>query len=164
MRMLNPITKIKTMLSERIGARLYALLQQNIAPPAFALSISTGMVMGLLPIPWISVLLCIIIAFLFRLNQIATQLANYAAYPVQLVCLYPFSLLGRLFVWPEREFSADFLHNLLQSDAMYIMQHFGAFFAQAIVGWVLLAPVLLLIFYRLILLLLRRRTLAASNP
>lgn len=158
------MTKIKIVFRERIGTRFYVLLQQNISPPALALSISVGMVMGLLPLPWISVLLCIMIACLFQLNQIAIQLANYAVYPLQLICLYPFSLLGQRLIWSDQQFTADFLHNLSQYEVMYIMQHFGTFFAQAIVGWLLLAPILLLVCYRLTLLLVRHWVLATNNP
>lgn len=73
---------------------ILGLLRQGISPEKIAMSMSTGIVMGLFPIVGITSLLCIVTALFFRLNQALTQLFNWLVYPLQIVLIIPFFRLG----------------------------------------------------------------------
>lgn len=71
--------------------------------------------MGTMPLLWGTSLLCILLAHLLRLNQVALQSVNYLLYPLQLALLVPFFKLGAwLIPWgpplPAHIFSS-LIHN-----------------------------------------------------
>jgi len=78
----------------RIITPILGLLKQGISPEKIAMSMSTGIVMGLFPIVGITSLLCIVTSFFFRLNQAMTQLFNWLVYPLQIILILPFFRLG----------------------------------------------------------------------
>jgi hypothetical protein len=64
-----------------------------------------------MPLVWGTTIICILLAYLFGLNQVALQAVNYLLYPLQLTLLIPLFKLGnRLFPWgppiPQQLFSA----------------------------------------------------------
>ncbi len=63
-------------------------------PEKLAWSIATGVALGINPILGTSTTLCFLAAFVFRLNVAASQLGNYAVYPLQILLLIPFLRLG----------------------------------------------------------------------
>jgi uncharacterized protein (DUF2062 family) len=143
------VKQIKVLVADRIFARLLALLKQGITPRSLSYSVSCGLTLGLLPFPWISTPICIAVAYFFRLNQIAMQIANYSIYPIQILFWYPLSLLGGQLIFTDHRIELSLLQNLLHYEFMYIIEHFGAFFTQAILGWLLLTPLLFIGFYHL---------------
>jgi uncharacterized protein (DUF2062 family) len=61
-----------------------------------ALSITAGFYLAIFPAPGTITLLCIVFAFVFRLNLIVLQGMNWLFFPLQLALLYPFMKTGRL--------------------------------------------------------------------
>jgi len=76
---------------------MLAQLQQGTSPKKLALSVALGLTFGLFPVVGATSLLCLAAGVLFRLNHVALQAANYAAYPLQLLLLYPLLQAGRSF-------------------------------------------------------------------
>jgi uncharacterized protein (DUF2062 family) len=72
----------------------------GMTPRKLALTLCIGIALGIMPLVWGTTLICVLLAHLFRLNQVALQSVNYLLYPVQLALLVPFFKLGTwLFPW-----------------------------------------------------------------
>jgi uncharacterized protein (DUF2062 family) len=73
---------------------ILALLRMGATPRTLAWSIATGLLVGINPIVGTTTILCLAAAFSFRLNLVASQIANHAMFPVELVLVVPFIRLG----------------------------------------------------------------------
>ena len=72
----------------------------GLTPRKLALTICVGAALGIMPLVWGTTLICVLLAYLLGLNQVALQSVNYLLYPVQLALLVPFFKLGTwLFPW-----------------------------------------------------------------
>ena len=64
--------------------------------------ISVGVTGGLFPIPGLTIVVCIILIWLFRLNPVVTQIFNLLVTPLELVMVVPFVKAGeKLFLARE---------------------------------------------------------------
>jgi hypothetical protein len=73
---------------------ILALLRMGAAPRRLAWSIAVGLVIGINPVVGTTTALCLAAAFVFRLNVVASQIANHAMFPLELVLVIPFIKLG----------------------------------------------------------------------
>jgi uncharacterized protein (DUF2062 family) len=65
-------------------------------PQKLAWSIAIGLLIGVNPILGSTTLLCLAVAFVFRLNIAASQIGNHIVYPFELLLVIPFIRLGSL--------------------------------------------------------------------
>lgn len=80
--------------------RLQAVLTCGLTPQKLALTLCIGTAIGILPLLWGTSLLCLLLAHLLKLNQVALQSVNIMLWPVHLALLVPFFKLGTwLFPW-----------------------------------------------------------------
>lgn len=94
------IKRVARRLAAPVLKRLQAVLTCGMTPRKLALTLCLGCAVGVLPLLWGTSLLCILLAHLLRLNQVALQSVNYLLYPLQLALLVPFFRLGAwLFPW-----------------------------------------------------------------
>lgn len=91
---------------------ILALLRMGATPRSLAWSIAAGLLIGINPLVGTTTVLCLAAAFLFRLNLVASQIANHAMFPVELGLVIPFVRLGsRVFHTAEMPLSPRvFLH------------------------------------------------------
>lgn len=75
---------------------ILALLRTGTTPRSLAWSIAAGVMIGINPVIGSTTLLCLAVTFRFRLNIIATQIANHAMFPLELALVVPFIRLGSL--------------------------------------------------------------------
>jgi hypothetical protein len=73
---------------------ILALLRMGATPRSLAWSIAAGMLIGINPVVGSTTLLCLAVTFRFRLNAMATQIANHAMFPLELTLIVPFIRLG----------------------------------------------------------------------
>jgi uncharacterized protein (DUF2062 family) len=73
---------------------ILALLRMGATPRSLAWSIAAGVLIGLNPVVGSTTLLCLAVTFRFRLNVVATQIANQAMFPLELALIIPFIRLG----------------------------------------------------------------------
>ena len=73
---------------------ILALLRMGATPRTLAWSIAAGLLIGINPIIGTTTALCLAAAFSFRLNVVASQIANHAMFPLELVLVIPFIKLG----------------------------------------------------------------------
>lgn len=78
----------------RLRQQLSELCRSGLEPHSAALAIAWGVTLGLLPLPWGTSLLCLLIAGLLGLNQPLVHLLNYLCYPLQIALYLPFCRLG----------------------------------------------------------------------
>jgi uncharacterized protein (DUF2062 family) len=112
-----------------------------------AWSVAAGLALGVFPMLGATTLLCIGVAFAFRLNQPAMQLVNYLAYPLQLALLIPFIRIGeRLFGAEPMPLSLAAMLGALKLDTLGTIALFWSRIWHACVVWALLAlPVMVLL-------------------
>lgn len=73
---------------------ILALLRMGATPRRLAWSIAAGLVIGINPVIGTTTALCLAAAFAFRLNVVASQIANHAMFPLELLLVIPFIHLG----------------------------------------------------------------------
>jgi uncharacterized protein (DUF2062 family) len=73
---------------------ILALLRMGATPRTLAWSIAVGLMIGLNPVLGSTTLLCLAAALRFRLNVVASQIANHAMFPLEIVLVIPFIRLG----------------------------------------------------------------------
>lgn len=128
-------------LQRRLIDPLRAQLTQGVTPSRLALALSLGVVLGVVPILGITTLLCGVVAAVLKLNQPAVQVANYAAYPVQLVLFVPFFHLGAwIFRQPPVTFTVAQLRAELREDRLGTLAHYAGANLRAVAAWALIAP------------------------
>jgi uncharacterized protein (DUF2062 family) len=126
---------------ERIREPLLSLLRQGLSPRGLAWSLAVGLALGTIPLLGTSTLLCVGLAAAFRLNQPAMQLANYLAYPLQILLFYPFLRMGgALFGLPHETISLGHLQAALRSDAWGALRMSWSGLWHASVAWALVVP------------------------
>ncbi len=144
-------------LRTRIIEPVAVLLKQGITPEKVSLSLTLGFIVGLFPVVGTTTVMCMLIAAAFRLNMAAILLANWIAYPVQLILLAPFFMTGAYFFG-----SAPVLHDspavilLFRSDIFYALETLGNTVWQAILVWGIVSPFLALILFFSLMPVLRR--------
>ncbi len=133
---------------QKFSNRLLDFLQEGISPEKMALALSTGIVVGIMPLLGATTLLCTLIAFRFKLNMAFLQLVNYIVYPIQLLLYIPFLRIGAgLFSNEKFNYSLEDITNMLSND---LMETIGKFFIVNLCGlllWLILAPVLFIVSY-----------------
>jgi uncharacterized protein (DUF2062 family) len=101
----------------KIAGPLLTLLRQGATPEKIALGLALGMVIGVTPLIGSTTLLCMLAAFLLRLNPAAIQLVNYVMLPVQLMLLIPFYRAGEwVFGSAHNPITLDGVRQLIQAN------------------------------------------------
>ncbi|GLH71516.1 hypothetical protein GETHLI_00180 [Geothrix limicola] len=124
----------------KIREPLLGLLKQGLSPAGLAWSLAVGLALGTIPLFGTSTLLCVGVGLVFRLNQPALQLANYLAYPLQLLLFIPLIRLGeRLFRVEAMPLSPSLLMQSLEAHPWSTLTLFWSRLWHASVVWALLA-------------------------
>ena len=71
-----------------------ALMRMGASPERMAWSITVGFLIGINPLLGSTTILCLAVAWIFRLNIAASQVGNHLVYPLQLLLFLPFLHLG----------------------------------------------------------------------
>ena len=131
----------------RYQALCQVLLEQGLSAHQLALAVAFGATIGILPTLWGTSLLCFLLAWVFRLNHLAVQSANYLVYPLQLILFVPFSLWG-LTLCPAW-FDAPLLCSWQELQAGWHQLGTTLLPTQlaALVGWATLTPAFLVGIY-----------------
>jgi uncharacterized protein (DUF2062 family) len=130
------------------------------------MALTLGVVVGIVPVLGVTTGLCALLAVALRLNQPAIQLANYVAYPLQLLLFIPFFQAGaRLFGRPPIAFSLSQLQAELAGDALGTIGRYLLDNLRGLAAWGLAAPLLGAVLYLLALgILSRLPQLRAEGP
>ncbi len=127
----------------RLKNILAAQLRLGVTPSRLSFALALGITLGVIPSVWGASLLCLFFAALFRLNQVAVQLANYLVYPLQFLLFIPYFRLGS-FLFSSQLLPEDLttLITMLQTAPLEVGHRFWQANLQAIAAWMLTAPLL----------------------
>lgn len=151
---------------------LHPLLRQlrgGVTPRRIAWSLALGIVIGINPSVGMTTLLVVICAWIFGLNQVASQIGAHAVSPFHLLLFIPFIQLGvHLFHTGRLPLNRKQLEHL-SHHPLRLFREIWQWEWHALVVWGLVAAILmplLAIYLRrgLVLLIRRHRTLVRSRP
>ncbi len=114
---------MKNFFNHKIKQPIINLLKEGLGPNELAKALTLGIIIGIIPVLGVTVTLCLIVAKLMRLNQVAIQIANYAAYPLQFIFLLPFLHFGQKVFGGNVPLDIKQMMDLFQSNM-------GQFFSQ----------------------------------
>ena len=116
-------------------------LKRGMTPEQVALTVAVGAVVGLLPVPGATVLMCALAAVVLRLNHALIQVVNYAVYPLQL------ALMGGYYALGVHWFGDDNAVEVVSSIAVVLRENFWAglwsmrrFVLDAMMVWMITSP------------------------
>lgn len=148
---------MKDIFRRRVWHPMKDLLRQGLSPGKLAASVAIGIGISIFPVFGATTLLCLIAAYLGRLNQPTVQLINYLAGPLQLLLLIPFIRLGeRLFHAPRLPLAAHQIISHIKADTFGAIHFFWTSTWHAVVAWLLVVPLASLLLTLLLILLMRR--------
>jgi len=143
----------KNWFQTKIVDPLGALLKQGITPQKLALSFAIGLMVSTVPILFgVSMLICALLATFFKLNQVGIQIANYLAYPLQILLIIPYIKMGEL-LFRTQHVPLDFssLKTQIQNAPKDFMMEKGSLLLQGFVAWAFLAPFVIGLLYSILL-------------
>jgi uncharacterized protein (DUF2062 family) len=141
---------MRGLFDRRVAKPVMALLQQGLTPEGIALAF--GLAAGIFPVIGATTLLGLVIGTILRLNQPALQLANWLAYPLQLVLILPLVRLGEWVLGvPPVSFSVSHVVARVAADPVEAVATFGMTGLHGILGWATVLPFVVLGLYRLLL-------------
>ena len=132
------------------------------------MSVAVGATIGLAPLIWGTSLICVFLAWRFKLNQLAAQVGNYACYPLQIVLFVPFLVAGQKVFSPSAATSSLAVWQAaLDAGPLAFLRTFWQANLCALAVWLAAAPLLLGGFYLSLRFLLERwqreRTVSQGN-
>ena len=147
---------------------LLRLMRGGVTPRRLAWSLALGIVIGINPSVGVTTVLVVLLAWIFGLNQVASQIGAHAMAPVHLLLFVPFIELGvHLFHTRRLPLTRKQLEHL-SHHPWRLIHDIWSWEWHALIVWGVLAAVLmplLAIYLRrgLVLLLRRNRTLVRSR-
>ena len=157
------MSKLGKYLRDRAIDPLLGFLKQGMSPEKLALTVCFGIIWGIFPILGTSTALCVVTAFLFRLNHAAIQIVNYVVYPLQFILLIPFLQGG---VWLSRstvlKYDVEELIALFTNDLLGAISELGSVLIFGVVAWLISSAPIFMISYFILSRLFRRISTAST--
>lgn len=154
-----------TFWQRRVIDPILSQLTQGITPEKIALTLAVGSACALFPILGTTILLCLVVGIVMRLNQPLIQLVNALCSIIHLFCVYGLIRLGDLiFGAPQPRFTiAEFVTHrphtfpnlwaivlaVWREHSLYV-HRFGAAALHALVAWAIVAPVWIFVVYHFV--------------
>jgi uncharacterized protein (DUF2062 family) len=112
------------------------------SPEKLAWSIAAGLLIGINPILGSTTLLCLALAFIFRLNVAASQLGNHIVYPLEIILIIPFiHAASRIFHTAPMPLSANQLLNAAREHPVDLTRQLWLWEWHAFVLWAAIAVI-----------------------
>jgi uncharacterized protein (DUF2062 family) len=133
---------------QRIRLLILGLLRQGVTPEKMALSLALGVALGVFPVVGTTTALCALVAFIWRLNLPAIQMANYFVYPLQIALLIPFFRAGeQLFGAPRLPLSVAQILAMAHASFWAALRFLWTTIWHAVLVWCLIAPAFVALLY-----------------
>ena len=119
-----------------------ALLRMGATPRALAWSLTAGLLIGINPLLGTTTILSLAVAFVFRLNLVASQAANHAAWPLEIVLMVPFIRLGAwVFHTAAMPIAPKLFLNEVRTAPLHVLRQVWMWEWHALVVWGVMATV-----------------------
>ena len=126
----------------RVALPIFALLRMGASPEKLAWSIAAGLLIGINPILGSTTILCLALAFLFRLNVAASQIGNHIVYPLELILVIPFiHAASRIFHTAPMPLSANELLHAARQHPLSLIRQLWLWEWHAFLLWAILAAI-----------------------
>ena len=141
--------RFKIILKRKVTNPLINFLRQGLTPEMLSRTIASGLLVGTIPIPGTSTLLCTALSLGFRMNLALIQLVNYLVFPLQILLFVPFytiasKISGKIIFFNASEISAQFAGSNWQTASIDLLWLAGT----SVVVWLLLMfPVSLMVYF-----------------
>jgi uncharacterized protein (DUF2062 family) len=136
---------------------LSKLLRQGLSPVKLSLVIALGITLSIFPVLGTTTLICTFVSLLFNLNLPAMQLANYAAFPLQVILFFPFLKLGETVSKVSLDpLSKIQLISAFDEGIFYAIEKYSHYLIVACFGWALAIPIIFCILYFLLCTILKK--------
>lgn len=132
-----------------------ALLRQGISPARLALSMASGLTIGIFPIVGTTTAICTMAAIGLRMNLLVIQLGNWLIYPLQLILVVPFLIMGERIFGSTSTLDPSYVAELLRTDVLLAVQTVSRVIIHGAFAWALCAPLIFLTLYAVLLPLFR---------
>jgi len=123
-----------------VSSPIISLLKQGLTPQILAMSMASGIIIGTFPLVGTTTAICTMAAILFRMNLLVTQLGNWLVYPIQLLLIVPFIILGKHLFGSPSTLDPSHIVTLLQTDLWTTLRLFSKMLLHAVIAWMLCAP------------------------
>ena len=139
----------KTFLKKKVTDPLISFLQQGLKPEMLSRTIASGLLIGTIPIPGTSTLLCTALSLGFRMNLALIQLVNYLVFPLQILLFVPFytiasKISGKIIFLNASEITAQFIGSNWQKASIDLLWLAGT----SVLVWLLIMfPVSLMLYF-----------------
>lgn len=111
-------------------------------PRRLAWSLAAGLLIGINPLLGSTTVLSLAFAFAFRLNLPASQVANHAAWPLELALVVPFIRLGsRVFRTAAMPLSPRLFLETVRASPLHVLRQLWMWEWHALVVWAAIAAV-----------------------
>lgn len=122
-------------------APVKAQLSQGISVNRVSWTIALGFVLGVFPVMGTTSLLCLLVGWVFRLNQALLHVFKTIVYPLHLALILVFIRLGeRLYGVPLISFSIPELMGKFKADPLQFARDFGMAAWHGVSAWLVFAP------------------------
>ena len=130
---------------------LSKLLKQGLSPVKLSLVIALGITLSIFPVLGTTTLICTLVSILFNLNLPAMQLANYAAFPLQVILFFPFLKLGETISKVSLDpLSKVQLISTFDEGFFYAVENLSHYLIVACLGWSLaIIPIFFTLYFLL---------------
>ncbi len=128
---------------------LIHLLKQGLTASKLALVMAIGMTISVFPVLGFSTLVCTLLAIILRLNLPAIHVANWIAFPIQVLLFFPFLKIGEILSGVTLDtISRTNLASIFDAGLAAATEEIFRYIVTASYGWVLAAvPLFALFFY-----------------
>ena len=141
--------RFKIILKRKVTNPLINFLRQGLTPEMLSRTIASGLLVGTIPIPGTSTLLCTALSLGFRMNLALIQLVNYLVFPLQILLFVPFytiasKISGKIIFFNASEISAQFAGSNWQTASIDLLWLAGT----SVLVWLLIMfPVSLMVYF-----------------
>lgn len=139
----------KIKLKKKVTEPLIRFLRQGLTPEMLSRTVASGLLIGTIPIPGTSTLLCTALSLGFRMNLALIQLVNYFVFPLQILLFVPFYTLaakisGKIPFFKISEITQQFAGSNWQNASIDLLWLAGT----SILVWLLIMfPVSLMVYF-----------------
>ena len=154
------MSKISRYFREQISSRVLIPLsnirKQEFSSETLALSVSIGIIGGSFPVFGLATYLCLLLTLIFKQNIIIVQVANWLAYPLQILLLIPLMKLGNsIITGDDLKITMHQVAAAFESGLMNGIREIGIISLYGVIAWAAVAIPSLFILYMLLLILFK---------
>jgi uncharacterized protein (DUF2062 family) len=134
---------------KKLFQSLSKLLKQGLSPAKLSLVVALGIILSIFPVLGTTTLICTLVSIFFNLNLPAMQLANYAAFPFQIILFFPFLKLGETVSKVSLDpLSKIQLISTFDEGIFYAIEKLSNYLLVACLGWSLaVLPIYIILYF-----------------